>query len=60
MTGFAQLLDDLPVLRGTEKGRNVRDIKWLADRFGQRAYTWNLKMPHNQVKSKRINFKVNF
>ena len=47
-------LDGSPVLRGCEKGIKVKDIKWLANRSRQRVYAWNLKMPHNHVKSKQF------
>ena len=56
MTGFAQILDGLQVLCGCGKGRNGSGIKWLADCFGQRAYMWNLKMLHNQVKPRPAHY----
>ena len=50
MTGFAQLLDDLQVLRGTEKGRNVRGIKWLSPLLAKSIHV----EPENATQSGQI------
>ena len=36
------------------KKTNKVDAHMLADRFWQMVYTWNLKIPHNRVKSDRF------